>query len=78
MASLMRLYSGSKKIPCMEQLANKYIASEGNCCFYLHQCHQMMFSFPLLLEVMGLLKLKNKSKSQLALMLGVKFSIGKK
>lgn len=72
-ASLIELRSGSKKIICMQQFSNKHISDERNHASTFINTTRLP-TFPLLLELMELLELHNKSRFQLALTLGVKFS----
>lgn len=61
----------------MQQFANKHISNEGNHAVSFINATRLP-TFPLLLELMELLELHNKSRFQLALMMRVKFSTGKK
>lgn len=60
----------------MQQLANKHISNEGTPAATFINATRLS-TFPLFLELMELLELYNKSRFQLALMLGVKLSTGK-
>lgn len=63
----------------MKRFANKHISSEGNFLLLssIMPPYYMSSLLPLLLELMGLLKLQDTSRSQLKLTLRVDFNIGK-